>query len=134
MFKRLLVSGILLAMPLSALADDASELGPQTNSANASSPQTLNMLQPAGSTASPLQSADAHGGGISQSTSQALQQTGSSDQVKLMIQGEADQPQTLSGGSGINLGFLWYILAVIALAGVATGAAVLLQRPVTAKS
>jgi cobalamin biosynthesis Mg chelatase CobN len=146
-FKPLLTVLISVAtlLPLGALADDASLLGPSSTTSTApsngaatvgpASTQTSSLLQPAGtSNGSTLQSADASGGGAAQAASgQALQQTGSADQAKLLVFGDAD-------GSPVNpddtAGTPWWEYALLGLlALVLLGAAIWLlrRRPKAAK-
>ena len=127
---------LLLVMPLAVQADDGAvvtapvQVGSslQPTGGGDSTPQTLNLLQPAdaGSSASALQSADATSGGVAQSTTQDLQQTGSSNQTSLMVQGEGDQPHTLSSGNSVT--WLGYAVIVLLVACAITAVAWLWQR------
>lgn len=109
MFRRLFFI-LALALPVGALAADAPSSNIQDTGQTTVSPQSSSLLQPATGASSPLQSADAGTAGVTPTSTQNLQQTGQSDQAKLLIQGDADQPHDLS--SGPNLNWLLYILAV----------------------
>ena len=122
---------LLLFAPVPILAQEASQLGPESSSSGASSPQTLNLLQPAGGTSSPLQSADAGNGGVGQSSaSQNLQETGSTIDVKSFIEGETDggEQNPNSSPSLASFSFLLYILLVVAAAGIITAGVVALEK------
>jgi len=90
-------------------------------------PQTGSLLQPTTASSSPLQSASASGGGITQSPMQNLQQTGSAEQVKLLIQGETEGGPSVPEESS-NFDWLGYLVLVCALASAGTAVAVWLQR------
>jgi hypothetical protein len=131
--------GLMALLPLQAIAvDDASLLGPQrtvspaVNSTGTSSTQTGTSLQPAGSSSSNLQSADAQTGGITVPQSQTLQQTGAADQIKLLIQGEVEGEQKLE--QPMDYSWLLPILAVLVVATCITGLLVLLDRRRTKQS
>jgi hypothetical protein len=134
MLRRLIIV-LIVMMPLAAQADDATSQTPTQSSSSlqqtadsASVPQTLNLLQPANadSSSTALQSADATGGGVTQSTTQDLQQTGTSDQVNLLVQGDADQPHPVGSGSGVT--WLGYAAIVLLVATAVTAVAWLVQR------
>lgn len=111
------------------ISDTVFAQGEPLQSAGSSSvaPQTLNALQPANSSAVPLQSAGVTGSGADQAASaQTLQQTAPSDQVKLLVQGDGEPPQTST--SQPNLEWLWQILLVMVATCSAGYAVWLLQR------
>ena len=130
MLRRLIIL-LLLVAPLAAYADDGASVttpaqtssGLQQTGSGASDPQTLNILQPAsaGSSSTSLQSADASGGGVAQSTAQDLQQTGTSDQASLLVQGEADQPHPTE--SGLAITWLGYAALILLAASAVTAVA-----------
>ncbi len=107
-------------------ASQGSGLQSTNQSQGPSDPQTGGILQPAGQSTSDLQSAGASGGGIAQSPVQNLQQTGSSDEIKIFIQGEGEQPQQLADDRSYS--WLAYLLLVFLLACAITGALVWLQH------
>ncbi|HSX01314.1 MAG TPA: hypothetical protein VLF67_03660 [Candidatus Saccharimonas sp.] len=132
MIRRAVLIVIVAALPLAAQADDSMSAQPnslQSTGSSTASPQTGGLLQPASgnSNSAALQSADSSNGGVTQAANQQnLQQTGSSDQIKLLVQGEANAPQQLSDGP--NLSWLWDILLVLLATAAGTGAALLLRR------
>lgn len=101
-----------------ASSEEAPAAGPTANplqpTSSGSSTMTSSILQPAAgageSNNSGLQSAGT-GGAAQAPSANALQQTGSNEQVKLLIQGEAEGQQTLSEPP--NLTWLLYILYVL---------------------
>ncbi len=131
--RRLLFIMAVALVPMGALADasatsDASTSASslQNTGSTTASPQTSGLLQPAQNSVSPLQSADATGGGVSQSTVENLQQSGTSDQAKLLIEGDGDAPHQLS--SAPDLTWLLYILLVLVAASAGTTLARFLPR------
>src|SRR5437762_322092 len=113
MIRRGLLSIVILLAPVGGvLADAASTLGPSTTSDGGSSTGASGILQPATG-----DNSGAAGSSASQ-PAQQLQQTGSSDQVKLLVQGEADgapvQPADNPGPT-----WLWTVLLVLAIAAAA---------------
>ncbi|HEX7260098.1 MAG TPA: hypothetical protein VF272_04175 [Candidatus Saccharimonadia bacterium] len=124
---------ILLLIPFTASADDASILGPQgslapatTAATDSSSPQTGSILQPAGASNSPIQSAGAQAGGIIVPQSQTLQQTGPADQIKVLLAGEGEGQQPLQQER--NYSWLIAIAGVIAATIIITAPLVWLER------
>lgn len=136
---------LLLVAPVAAHADDASVLGPQTQSssslqqpdASGTATATGNPLQPATAGATPLQSAstgdssslqsmDSSGLSGSPTAAATLQQTDASTTAKLLVQGDSDQPHSLGGGQGI--GWLGYAVLILLAASALTAAAWWLQR------
>jgi hypothetical protein len=77
-----------------------------------------------------LQSADADSSGVGQSASaQNLQQSGSSDQQKLLVEGDADGTiQGVSTGTGLAIAWLGYVLIVLLVTTLGTAAAWWWQR------
>ena len=63
---------------------------------------------------------------MSQSTVENLQQSGASDQAKLLIEGDGDTPHQLT--SAPNLTWLWGLLLVLVVASIGTGAASVVQQ------
>jgi hypothetical protein len=106
--------------------DQASSSSLQSTGDTTASPQTSSLLQPAETSGTALQSAGAGGTGAAQSAVENLQQSGASDQTKLMIENAGDVPQALS--SGPNLDWLLYILLVLVAASIGTGATLQWQR------
>lgn len=122
---------ILMSLPVAVHADATSDQSSaasqlQNTGSAADSTPTGSLLQPSGTTGSPLQSADASGGGVAQSPTENLQQSGASDQAKLLIEGDGDTPHQLK--SSTNLAWLWDILLVLVVATAGTGAATVLQQ------
>jgi hypothetical protein len=133
--KRLVFLLLLLIVPSSALADDTAPTpGSQLQNTQAgSSTAASSLLQPSGGASSALQSADSTAGGASQSASENLQQTGASDQAKLLVQGDADGGP-VSGNDAPNLVWLNYILIVSMIATIVTGVVVYTQGRTQQKS
>ncbi|HUC87138.1 MAG TPA: hypothetical protein VMR75_02315, partial [Candidatus Saccharimonadales bacterium] len=109
----------LLAAPLVAHADPAVTTAPaiagsssslQSTGQSGESGQTSTLLQPAGTSSSALQSAQANASSVAQSGTQNIQQSGSSDQDKLLVESEGDIPQVLNSGSSYS--WLGYVLLV----------------------
>jgi hypothetical protein len=131
--RRLLLTLLVVLTPVVAHADasvptqdQASSSSLQSTGQTTSSPQTSSLLQPAETSGTALQSAGASGTGVAQSTVENLQQSGASDQTKLMIENSGDVPQALSNGP--NLDWLLYILLVLIAASIGTGATLQWQR------
>ncbi|HSX41524.1 MAG TPA: hypothetical protein VLF21_02750 [Candidatus Saccharimonadales bacterium] len=121
MIRRVLATAALLLVPSGTFADDAATLGPQTGASSTSSPQTLNLLQPANP--SSLQPT----GSSTQTGSSANDlQSSPADAAKLLVQGDGDGQQEV--GSSWDLGWLWYLLLTCLAATTATASAVLWQR------
>ena len=126
MIKRAILLLVLL-VPTATFADDSSQL--QNPQSSGSSTGSSSLLQPAGGTDSPLQPTGDSSGGSSQSASDSLQQTGSGDAVKVLIQGDVDSPKTPDKDAP-DLTWLNYILLIAVISTIATGVAVYVQgRP-----
>lgn len=111
--RRLLIV-LALLVPMVALADDASTLGPQT-STGAASIGSSSSLQPNGATSLQNGGSASSLGGSQSDAQSALQRPATSDEAKLFIQGEAS-----SSGSPKDDSLPWYsnliglVLAVVA--------------------
>ncbi|HUC87422.1 MAG TPA: hypothetical protein VMR75_03860 [Candidatus Saccharimonadales bacterium] len=125
----------LLAAPLVVRADPAVTTAPaiagsssslQSTGQSGESGQTSTLLQPAGTSSSALQSAQASASSVAQSGTQDIQQSGSSDQDKLLVESEGDIPQVLNSSSSYS--WLGYVLLVLIATTLGTEAASLLQR------
>jgi len=133
--RRLFLTLMLVLVPVAVRADSSTSASDLSDSASAlqntgqaaSSSQTSSILQPAGSSGTSLQAAGVSGTGAAQSAVENLQQSGDSDQAKLMIEAEGDVPQVLSSNSP-DLDWLLYVLLVLVVASIGTGAALEWQR------
>jgi ABC-type Na+ efflux pump permease subunit len=133
--RRLFLALLMALLPFAAQADNSTATtSDQSGSASSlqntgtatASNQTSGILQPAEAASSSLQSADASGTGAAQSAVENLQQSGDSDQTKLMIEGEGDVPHVVTNSA--NFDWLLYILLVLVAGTIGTGAALEWQR------
>jgi hypothetical protein len=118
MFLKFLVLAALAVMPLAALAQGHTQLGPATNNSNAASSDSGAVLQP--NSEGQLQPADAAAGGMGLSSGrQALQTAGTQADLNSYLSGELESgPQTEPSDTGdeSNL-YFWSLLLITTIGG-----------------